>query len=96
MGRVAIEVPSGTRFGQWVVDRELTANQRGQRQFLCKCTCGSESSVLLLNLRRGRSKGCRNCCRGGRRVGPMSESEKARRRFKRELHVAELKEFGII
>ncbi len=94
MVREAIQVHVGTRFGKWTVERELTANQAGQRRFLCRCTCGHEKPVLLLNLRHGKSRGCRNCCRGGR--PPLSEAEKARRRFKRELHVRELQEYGII
>ena len=90
MGRAAIEVPAGTRFGRWTVDRELTANQAGQRRFLCRCTCGRKTPVLLLNLRHGKSRGCRYCGRS------LSESEKARRRLQRELDERLLKGAGII
>ena len=80
MGRTAIPVPEGTRFGKWTVERELTANRAGQRRFLCRCTCGGESPVLLLNLRHGKQQGCRNCCRPGPPPGRrLSEAEKARR-----------------
>ena len=95
MGHTPIVVPKGSKFGMWTVDRELTANRAGQRRFLCRCTCGTETPVLLLNLRWGKSKSCQKCCKRGRK-GPMSEGEKERRAFKRKLHVAELKEFGII
>ena len=96
MVREAIQVHVGTRFGKWTVERELTANQAGQRRFLCRCTCGHEKPVLLLNLRHGKSRGCRDCCRGGGRRGPLSEAEKARRRIQRELNETLLKEAGII
>ena len=94
MVREAIQVHVGTRFGKWTVERELTANQHGQRRFLCRCACGHEKPVLLLNLRHGKSRGCRHCCRGGRR--PLSEAEKVVRRIQRELNEALLKEAGII
>ena len=96
MGRIAISVPSGTRFGKWTVDRELTANPAGQRRFLCRCTCGSETPVLLLNLRHKKSQGCRNCCRSNGRKGPMTEAEKAKRQFQRDLDESLLKDAGII
>ena len=93
--RVAIEVAVGTRYGKWEVDRELTADARGLRRFLCKCTCGRESPVLLQNLRSGRTQGCTFCCTT-RGHSKWSEGRREASRLRRELEEELLKEAGII
>lgn len=92
----SIHVPPGTRYGKWTVDRELTADHRGLRRFLCKCTCGRESPVHLQNLRSGMTKGCRYCCTTRGSSGKWSEERLAESRLQRKLEEEMLKEAGII
>ena len=64
----ALPVPTGTKFGNWVIVREITPDRRGNRKFLCECTCGAEAAVLLLHLRAKTSASCQACKTGYARV----------------------------
>lgn len=47
----------GERFGRWTVVSE--AQQRGIHRFaICRCECGAERAVKLVNLRHGGSLSC--------------------------------------
>ncbi len=54
-----IEVKPGTQYGELKVIRE--AENKGKRQFLCKCSCGQQVVVRLGHLRSGHSTKCGRC-----------------------------------
>lgn len=57
-------VTIGDRFGSLVVVKELDrrfASGRNRRRFLCKCDCGKDTEVMLMALRRGTTRRCKNC-----------------------------------
>lgn len=53
-----LEIPSGTRFGHLVVIREAERKRGKIRQFLCRCDCGNEKTVVLGDLRSGHTSTC--------------------------------------
>lgn len=48
----------GERFGRWEVVGESFFASPGHRVVPCRCACGAERSVLVFQLRRGRSSSC--------------------------------------
>ena len=59
-----LNIPSGTRFGEWIVIEEaepIGSGVRIQRRMICKCTCGIQKIVSLCSLRTGRSQRCKKC-----------------------------------
>lgn len=52
-----LEIPSGTKYADLTVVREVEASG-GNRRFLCRCKCGSETVKFMCNLRLGRSRTC--------------------------------------
>lgn len=57
---------TGQRFGMLTVIAP-TRDKNGRFQWLCKCDCGSETSVLTSNLKQGRTKSCGCQARLGRK-----------------------------
>lgn len=55
----------GTTFGHWTV-LKYAGKRKNRHYVLCQCKCGTERSVCVGNLLRGRSKSCR--C-----LGPLDE-----------------------
>ena len=51
----------GQQFGQWLVLKRGLNTTSGQAQWLCRCSCGSEISVIGSDLRRGKSTKCVDC-----------------------------------
>lgn len=94
----ALQIPKGTRYGSWKIVEELAADRRGNRQFLCQCVCGSRVSVLLMNLRRGKTRGCVNCCsvRGIRGRPRKNQVHEAVLPLARKIKKQKLKDAGII
>lgn len=65
-GRAKIHVEPGARFARWTVlheDEPAPTDRWGNRarRVRCRCDCGTESTVLLHNLRTGLSLGCPHC-----------------------------------
>lgn len=61
MGR-RLEIPPGTRFNNRVVLKEVAPNKWKQRQFLCRCDCGSEVVTTASDLQKPQNnKHCANC-----------------------------------
>lgn len=91
-------IPDGSRYGSWIIQEEIGPDRRGNRQFLCKCTCGNKVVVLLMNLRRGTSLGCMDCCssRGKKGRPSMSFLERQARQAVRNYKAKMLKDAGII
>ncbi len=54
---------TGQTFGYWQVLSPAGRNQRGAKQYLCRCVCGTERVVVEADLLNGHSKscGCRRC-----------------------------------
>lgn len=50
-----------TRYGRWVVIGEAPRSKTGKKQYVCRCDCGREKTVLSYNLTAGRSKSCNRC-----------------------------------
>ena len=48
----------GTRFGQWVVERE---SPKGRQYYDCVCDCGSTKAVRLHDLINSKSTMCKGC-----------------------------------
>lgn len=55
-----LEISSGEKYGDLTVIREVESKS-GKRKFLCKCACGSKSTVRLGHLRSGHSTTCGRC-----------------------------------
>lgn len=59
MGRKAqVESLAGRHFDRWTVLDECIVNERGERKWLCRCTCGTERYVAQRSLLSGNSKSC--------------------------------------
>lgn len=56
MGRL-IEL-SGRRFGRWIVLKRAENSRFGYPQWLCRCICGTEKTILGGPLRSSRSESC--------------------------------------
>lgn len=54
-----IDVRAGDRYGDLKVLCEVSTS--GKRKFLCRCTCGRESTVRLGHLRSGHTSKCGRC-----------------------------------
>lgn len=61
----------GKRFGRLVVISE-TGRVGNQRRFLCRCNCGNERIVYMLNLRSGATVGCGGHGKGKNKKHGMS------------------------
>ena len=48
----------GQRFGQWTVLDNFIMTDRGERKWLCRCSCGTERHVVERSLRSGSSTSC--------------------------------------
>lgn len=71
MGRPALKIRPGDRFGLWtVVDAAGKENgrrsSRGGYLYLCRCDCGTRKTVVGFRLRSGHSKSCGPCLAGTR------------------------------
>jgi hypothetical protein len=55
----------GKQFGLWTVIADLgnDKSRNGERIYLVKCKCGSESKAIASSITKGRSKMCRSCAR---------------------------------
>lgn len=51
----------GQTFGKWKVLTFSHINQSRSAQWICECSCGKQSIVSALNLRKGNSTQCRIC-----------------------------------
>lgn len=49
---------NGRTFGRWTVLDDMTSNAKGERKWLCRCTCGTERYVLERSLLSGGSESC--------------------------------------
>lgn len=56
---------SGQSFGLWTVIEKSHVNKSGYWMWKCRCQCGVEQDVNGGDLRRKRSKSCKNCCKTG-------------------------------
>jgi hypothetical protein len=54
-----LEIHPGDEYGDLTVLHELESS--GKRQFLCRCSCGSEVKVRLGHLRSGHTSSCGRC-----------------------------------
>lgn len=63
-----IDIPTGTRFGKWVVTGEpVPYETSGGNRFLRSpviCDCGYITEVRTYQLRKGLSRACKKCCDG--------------------------------
>lgn len=63
MGRTLIDL-TGMRFGSWTVlyrDPDNTDSPPYMPMWVCRCDCGTVSTVIGNNLRYGKSTECTNC-----------------------------------
>lgn len=56
-GKPATVFPGDT-FGRLTVVRELAERKGGKRQYLCRCDCGNETTVIGGSLRTGNTMSC--------------------------------------
>lgn len=54
----ALKDISGLRFGRLTVISRGVNDLKGQAQWVCRCDCGKEVTVLGVNLRRGGTRSC--------------------------------------
>lgn len=52
----------GKRFNKWTIIDSAEV-KHGYATVKCRCECGYEDEIRLLNLIQGKSKGCKYCCR---------------------------------
>jgi hypothetical protein len=57
----------GARFGEWTIIGERDRGIHNPR-VLCRCSCGAEHRILVVQLRSRRTTRCRECCRKRRLV----------------------------
>jgi hypothetical protein len=75
-----LPMPPGTVFGRWTVI--ATAPRRSHHEYrLCRCVCGTERDVLVVDLKDGGSRSC-GCLRPGRRTHGMSRTSPEYRSWK--------------
>jgi hypothetical protein len=55
-----LEVAADATFGELVVVKEVEPVSK-KRRFLCKCSCGADTTVRLDHLRSGHTQSCGNC-----------------------------------
>lgn len=63
---VVVHVEVGAIYGNWTViteETDLNDKDKDERYFRCRCSCGTEKSVQMRNLTRGRSRSCHSCAR---------------------------------
>lgn len=58
---------SGSAIGAWSVGADNRRSSSGKTEWECTCRCGAVRWVPTGNLRRGKSRGCRNCGQKGKR-----------------------------
>jgi hypothetical protein len=58
-----IKLDIGRVFDQWTVRKEDGTGHRGQRIYLCECSCGNTQSIPGYRLLSGRSTKCKACAR---------------------------------
>ena len=61
MTRLPVQIPPGMKFGRLTVLDEAEPVQgygRNYRRLRCRCQCGNEVTVMLANLRAGRTRSC--------------------------------------
>ncbi len=59
IGKNAIELKIGSKFGMWTVMTYAGTDEWRNRMYWCKCECGNVMSVRSIALRSGRSTKCR-------------------------------------
>ncbi len=55
-----LEVAADATFGELLVVKEVEPVSK-KRRFLCKCSCGADTTVRLDHLRSGHTQSCGNC-----------------------------------
>jgi len=58
---VKLNIYGGEIFNRWTCIKEVEPIKYGRKYFrviLCKCKCGNEKNVMLMNLTSGKSNGC--------------------------------------
>jgi hypothetical protein len=87
-----VEVNPGDQFGSWTVVKEAPMRPGWRRYVLVKCAkCEHEKEVYFDNLRRGLSKGCRECFDAGGNAQPpwlVARFSQAKQRCERSSHPA--------
>lgn len=58
MPRAAVQINPGERYGRLVVIAQAGRNKENRLQYLCKCDCGNEATVLGKHLHSGNTKSC--------------------------------------
>jgi hypothetical protein len=92
-------IAPGNIFNKWTVLSEESKDKYGHRQWLCRCECGTERSVIQGNLNNGNSKDC-GCGRVAAIAKALTihglcgtaEYEKTRKRAYREKNIEACKE----
>ena len=56
-----MDIKVGQKFGTWTVLQGESRDKHSKMMLLCKCECGLEKYVGAANLKRGKSKSCRQC-----------------------------------
>lgn len=63
----------GKKIGKLLILKQVENSKNGHRRFLCKCDCGNEFIIFLLNLKRGTQK-CSKCARKERKIKTHNKS----------------------
>lgn len=85
---MAVEDLTGRRFGRLVVLRKEEGS--GKARYLVRCDCGREKVVLADNLKRGMTKSCGVCCRGGKAWSEKRIKDLTGKRFGQMIVLKEL------
>jgi len=56
-----IEFESGQSIGQWTVLKFDKVDELRRRRYICKCSCGSERSLVASRLKAGKTNCCKSC-----------------------------------
>src|ERR1700676_5783153 len=58
MGRKALDVSEGQKFGRLLVVRRGPTSNSGHIRYICKCDCGKEKTVSGAALKTGNTQSC--------------------------------------
>lgn len=77
---------AGQRFGRWTLLAPTSPSRNNQKQWICRCECGSEKAVLEGNMKTGKTVSC-GCFRTESQALRITHGKSKSREYKTWSHV---------